>query len=71
MTWNYRVLKHGDQEFAIHEVYYHPDGNPRMCSERAISPYGETLTELNNDLAHMTDALDQPVLNYEDLKETL
>lgn len=36
MTWNYRILDHGDH-FALHEVFYSPRGKPNGWTENAIS----------------------------------
>ncbi len=72
-AWNYRVVrkKHKSKEidwdwYGIHEVYY-KDGEPEMCTEGMMSPHGDTLEELQEDLQWMLRALDAPVLNYEDI----
>lgn len=77
MSWNYRVVRkrtyHGKSldesvQFAIHETYYDKDGTPSMITTDYMSPYGETLEELKNDLSYMVAALNKPVLNWEAFK---
>jgi hypothetical protein len=72
MSWNYRVLKTEDQHgthFGIHEVYYDESGRPRMYSESPMSPYGETLEELADDLKRFSSAFTRPVLCDEDFNK--
>jgi hypothetical protein len=69
MSWNYRVLRH-DTEFgdvyAIHTVYY-DDGEPTACSvERVICGYYDDLRNIEGDLEKLQEALEKPVLNYDD-----
>lgn len=70
MTWNHRVIKRkdGDKEyFGIHEVHYDENGKPGACTENAISiDYYESLADVLWVLDRMREALDKPVLNYED-----
>lgn len=66
--WNYRVVLHKkDHTFEIHEAYYE-DGEkePHMISTNGMSPHGETFDELKSDLEKMVNALDKPILIYED-----
>jgi len=65
--WNYRVIK--DKWFAIHEVYYTEDEQPSAYSESEVSPWGETLEELEEDMEHFKQALLRPVLDIEELDE--
>jgi hypothetical protein len=69
MSWNYRVLRknyNGAEYFEIHEVYYDSNGKPDSCTERAISPMGDTVEELKNEIEKIKKSFDLPVLNYED-----
>ena len=36
MTWNYRILDHGDH-LALHEVHYGTDGNPASYTNNPIT----------------------------------
>jgi len=69
MSWNYRVIekKEGDTTvFAIHEVYYSENGDSVTVNN--VAPYGDTLEELRGDLRHMVEALNKPVMKYEEFK---
>jgi hypothetical protein len=52
--------------WGIHEVYYDEDGNPNGYTERALSPFGESLEELKNDLLYMLKAFEKPILTPEE-----
>ena len=75
--WNHRVIKHtkttviGVAEetetwHAIHEVFYDDAGHPNGYTENEVSPFGETLLELSEDIKRFADALSKPVLVHED-----
>lgn len=79
--WNHRVIKHtktstitGSPEtetwFSIHEVFYDENGHPNGYTEDAVSPFGETLLELADDLVSFQAALSKPVLVHEDFFPT-
>lgn len=74
--WNYRVVRKvyppgidGEREhvLGIHEVYYDDDGKPEMVTENRMDAHGETLDELRTDLRWMMEALDKPVLEYDEI----
>lgn len=70
MTWNYRVVKHIDENevggitsgFFIHEVCYDNDGGIKMRSENPMFPSGETMEEFLDDLECMKRSVFKPVL---------
>jgi hypothetical protein len=69
MSWNYRVVRRQDESgiwYGIHEVYYSDDGRPTACTEDAVKPGGDTLEELRNDIRYFKEALEKPVLDYDD-----
>lgn len=68
MTWDYRVIVK-DGSYYIYEVYYDDDGNPGAFTEDPVSPFGESLEELKEDLKHFSDALSLPVLDYSELEK--
>lgn len=76
MTWNYRVLRHaedpppaeGEESFRIIEAFYDDGGD--LYAWSTAEPFGETVEELRRDLELMLSALDQPVLNYDELPGT-
>ena len=63
MSWNYRVIKHAEQQFSIHEVYYDEEGKPHSMTVDPVSAFGETLEELKDDLLLISVALTKPVLD--------
>ena len=58
MSWNYRFVKHPDDTYGIHEVYYDDDGHPTGMTVDPIclgpfdyeekDPRDAVLLELNN-----------------------
>lgn len=64
MTWNYRVIRHGETEdfYAVHEVYYDKDGTPHSWSTNPKGAGGSTPEELTAELDRMRVALTKPVL---------
>ena len=85
MSWNYRVIYHppskytvGEKEFdrreylAIHEVYYNKSNKEDGITTDEIITGDEdkdSLLSLKWILEHMLEALDKPILNYENLTE--
>jgi hypothetical protein len=71
MSWNYRVLKHKDNDevpyYQVHEVFYNEDGSIMACSEHQCSPFGETVEELKLDFELMAGALDKPIIPYAEI----
>ncbi|MCG3212450.1 MAG: hypothetical protein FOGNACKC_06120 [Anaerolineae bacterium] len=65
-TWNYRIVER-DGIFAIYEVYYDAAGNVTSITAEPVAPMGESLDELRADLEKQCQALDKPVLRYEDI----
>lgn len=37
MTWNYRIIRHTDGHFALHEVFYDEQGNPNAVTKEPIT----------------------------------
>ena len=69
-SWNYRVEHRiyapwDEHQFVIVEVYYEGDEIVARSVD-AISPMGETIEELRNDLTRMLEALDRDTLEAED-----
>jgi hypothetical protein len=75
VKWDYRVVKKTNVcdldgnyvGFGIHEVYYDADGVPTMCTEDTVEPWGETLEELESDMKRYFEALQKPVLIFEEI----
>ena len=61
MTWNYRILKIGD-EFGMHEIFYDEAANAISFTEQKVSPRGCSLDEFHADFLRFQDALNKPVL---------
>lgn len=67
--WNHRVVKHthpcGSVELAIHEAHY--DGKvAEAITTDPTAPVADSVDELRWVLEKMIEALDKPVLNYEE-----
>lgn len=75
MPWNHRVVKetskNGIDYYSIREVYYDANGVPNGYTEEMMYPYGETVSELEQEVDLFKDAFSKPILviNIED--ETL
>ncbi|MCK5016688.1 MAG: hypothetical protein KAS32_06390 [Candidatus Peribacteraceae bacterium] len=78
MAWDYRVVKHWDEEesedfFAIHEAYYDEDddGNvevdPHSITSTPVPPFSSSEEELKKSYLEMImKAFDKPTLNFDD-----
>jgi hypothetical protein len=55
-----------DGEYGIHEVYFNDAGTLSSYTEDPVSPTGETLEELLEDLERFRAALKEPVLTEAD-----
>jgi len=83
--WNYRVVQTKREkpkslcggeddmydDFAIHEVYYKDNGAIYAYSADAMHPSGETMEELESDIAAMQEAFHAPVLKEWELDELI
>jgi hypothetical protein len=60
---------HFEQVVTIREVYYDDDGNITMCSasDCGISPKGDSVEELREDINKMWKSLVKPVLIPKDI----
>lgn len=67
-AWNYRVVKKNGY-LAIHEAYYDDHGNVRSLSVGPVSPAYEELTELKTTLELMLEAVDQGILDFEEIDQ--
>lgn len=78
--WNNRVVKkivpNGTNtaiQYGIHEVYYDEDGKPSTCTVDPIALLAfdedaeDPIEILKSELKRYQKALEQPVLNYEDI----
>lgn len=59
--WNYRILRVGEGDFRVFEVYY-TKGKPTSWSAEHMYPCGETPVEVAEDLSLMFKAFSQPVM---------
>jgi hypothetical protein len=70
MQWNYRIIRFVDsykrESYRIHEVYYQGD-KISTVSEVPITPSGEDVSELKEDIRRMQEAFDKPILNYDEI----
>lgn len=66
MSWNYRVVKHEQDDmvfYTIHEVHYDENGEAIAYTENAVPAFGEDHQELKDSLIHQMGALTKPVLD--------
>ena len=77
MSWNHRVVRrfypntHMDDSmlYEIYEVYYKEDGTIQGLTENPISIGEESLEDLKTTLQRITKCLDNPIIDYDTLKE--
>lgn len=69
MYWNYRLVRRvSDIPFlSIMEVYYDKDGSIRGWVDKEVTPYGESIEEIKDDLDLISQAFDRPIIEYDDL----
>jgi hypothetical protein len=75
--WNYRVVRrfypntHMDDImlYEIYEIYYDKDGKIRGLTEEPIKLGEETIDDLRKTVEQLTKCLEQPIIDYETLKE--
>jgi len=64
--WNYRVIRKDvdaeNVQFCIHEVYYDDEGKIEAHTENSVEPYGETQSELREDIKYFMSAFKYPIL---------
>ena len=66
MSWNYRIVKNHDG-LRIFDVYYDEAGHPVATHEVPTYIYGETVDDLKEQLAWISEALDLPVLDESEI----
>lgn len=65
MTWNHRIIKKASEQetsYHIHEVYYDEQGKIESWTAKAMEPWGESISELRNDILHFWSAFRLPIL---------
>jgi len=74
MSWNYRVVHRVvtvgpivGETFSIHEVYYDADGKPNGVSELPTYLSGESIQDINDDIALIRGATKRPVIEWDSL----
>lgn len=66
LTWGYRVLQ-SNEGYSIAEVIYDDAGRIISCSSESVTPFGQTFDQLTNDIAALQQALQQPVLQLDEI----
>lgn len=63
--WNERVIvrtdEQGNQQYAIHEVFYE-NYRPTNWTKEPVAPIGDSFDELREAVEHFRSALDAPIL---------
>ena len=73
--YTHPVTQETETTLAIHEVYYRDDTVDDTCissedvgyTEEPVAVMGETIDEVRQTLRLMLDALDKPIIDYEDV----
>ena len=67
MSWNYRIIRHKEGHFALHEVYYDDAGTPHSYTADPISFVSDEEEGPDGIIASLehalTDARTKPVLD--------
>ena len=66
-SWNYRVIRKPTPDtdsvvYQIHEVYYREDGTIEGWTAEPVTPLGESVEELREDIRYFLQAFRRPVL---------
>ena len=69
MTWNYRVFRENEHDYAIREVFYAEDGAILGCTAEPVAPFGQSVDELAQTIADFQAALALPVLTFDDIPQ--
>jgi hypothetical protein len=62
LTWDYRVVKHTDGSFAIHEIYYTDTNKIKLYSKNPCGIVADDIGDLKSVLSMLSAALKQPVI---------
>jgi hypothetical protein len=66
MTWNYRVVRCEDG-LRVFDVYYNEAGAAIGSGAAPAHVYGETIEDLKDQFALMLEALEQPILEEDEI----
>ena len=64
--WGYRAVIHPDGSFFLHETYYDEREGILGIARAPARPCGETVADVREEMAQMTQGLDEPALRYTD-----
>jgi hypothetical protein len=67
LTWDYRVVKHSDGSFAVHEIYYTDSNKIELYSKEPCGIVANDIEDLKSVLSMLNAALKQPVIFAEEL----
>lgn len=71
--WNHRVIRRKDEEgremLGIHEAFYDDQGKVWGITTEPVSVDGSEMEDLQETMRWMYEALDKPVLNFDDIPE--
>jgi len=77
MTWNHRIVRRvwyrgEDREeitYGIHEAYYDDNNLVHSITEKPVEVMGEDMNAIKQTLEWMTKALENPILDYNNIPE--
>jgi hypothetical protein len=67
MSWNYRVMRKtvdGETSWGVHEVFYDDDGRVTGWTPEPVAVAGDSLEEIQQQLARMAEAAERPPLEF-------
>lgn len=65
MSWNYRIMSHNKEYYAVHEVYYDSDNKVNGYTSMPINVIADTPEELKSVYKMIGEAFKKPILEYE------
>jgi len=68
LTWDYRVFQ-TKEGYVIGEVLCEEQGRIISCTRESVEPFGDSFEQLIRDIESVKDALNKPVLTYDDIDQ--
>ena len=69
ITWNYRVFRETNGDYAIREVFYDEAGSILGCTAQPVEPFAASLDALATTLQDFQTALELPILTVAEMPQ--
>ena len=69
ITWNYRVFRETNADYAIREVFYDEAGSILGCTAQSVEPFAASLDDLATTLQDFQAALVLPLLTVAEMPQ--